>query len=1048
MDSLLQMSRDRSDMMHLFIEDQVRRIDNAEIDRLMRSEMFSIENLEAYNYETQADTEQMRRLGEYQVRQQEYNRELQGLEQVKDLPDGAIDYYVKLIEAEQNTMNMRLMKAAVLGREDVAKRVRVESLAKIISYRQAILEHYDRQQEQELQEQELQEQELRRQVLKEHQQRELERETAEYGRAMDELNLDMLTTAALGRIKTERGGTEDVKELIREFLSTDFPEQTLKAEYVIENLDTCLHNVELIRRMEKLSIERRGNTDLEPYIFVERKLEAVKEYINVVESVLWEYGMTIDYEALQVRTINERDEDFAARRQAYQRNGALRFSLGARRYRHIGEDAGLTQGGQQITPVQTSIEAKLSALEEALGIQGYGDDMRILSHTRIVGRSGYARPGAVIKASGEEAQGRMEDVLIKSRILTVYQRMGEKIARDYPEGRDIFQTLAPILEGYVCTNRTAFENRSDMEKREAAAFAALKEALFLMQQKEENLCGGYAAILLDLITEESNGYLPEPHDAVPIVEDSHITLGTKKKPMFSIMRTYDDCTGMPLFTHRPNIKDIEQGGLGDCYLLAGLVSLVEQNAEEIMNIMRDNGDGTVTVRFMQGEPDGSGNLSYTPYYVRVRKTVPVFKLVKSSSFSRGAFWVKMMEKAYVASGLHILDQTNREREEKGEARRTARELGSSIVRGEQRVDYGDIEGGMTGSFLSLLLGKKGEEHYLDENKADAAADRLARMLPPISEPEWDLAPTRRYGNDSVDSIVYEYIKQLSEPMADAFLHLRKPAADDPDHDALMETYTAQKGNLRFAVRSCLLQLDIIATIAREKGTDILKLDSKEKIEAWYARLMTMFVHFRSNIDSGNTSLSDEDKIIAGVKENYYGDKMEPYFAGITPELFQSTLDILKQRHLALLPQNQHAGQGAGDEHPGRLQRGYYTVKDYRLYERINKALRSGSYISFGTRKFSGHRTGLNEESEEGGMVGEHAYTVINTCSKIIGGEERLFLIIMNPWAEKGVVYDVGVDGLRERAVRGKRQGEKEEGLFPLELKRFAEIVTHWDEVSA
>lgn len=39
-------------------------------------------------------------------------------------------------------MEMRLMKAAVLGRRNVAKRVRAESLKKIISYRQTIIDCY------------------------------------------------------------------------------------------------------------------------------------------------------------------------------------------------------------------------------------------------------------------------------------------------------------------------------------------------------------------------------------------------------------------------------------------------------------------------------------------------------------------------------------------------------------------------------------------------------------------------------------------------------------------------------------------------------------------------------------------------------------------------------------------------------------------------------------------------------------------------------------------------------------------------------------------
>lgn len=82
------------------------------------------------------------------------------------------------------------------------------------------------------------------------------------------------------------------------------------------------------------------------------------------------------------------------------------------------------------------------------------------------------------------------------------------------------------------------------------------------------------------------------------------------------------------------------------------------------------------------------------------------------------------------------------------------------------------------------------------------------------------------------------------------------------------------------------------------------------------------------------------------------------------------------------------------------------------------------------------------------MVGTHAYTIINTRRVMVNKEVRLYVVVMNPWAEKGVVYDVDAGGTKERAVRGKGDGEKEEGVFCLDLKRFAKIVKNWDSVPA
>lgn len=65
-------------------------------------------------------------------------------------------------------------------------------------------------------------------------------------------------------------------------------------------------------------------------------------------------------------------------------------------------------------------------------------------------------------------------------------------------------------------------------------------------------------------------------------------------------RTADRCimkdvTDMPLFIHEPSMNDIHQMGLGDCYFEAVIGSLVSEHPERVKELMKDNGDGTVTV---------------------------------------------------------------------------------------------------------------------------------------------------------------------------------------------------------------------------------------------------------------------------------------------------------------------------------------------------------------------------------------------------------------------------------------------------------------------
>lgn len=54
-----------------------------------------------------------------------------------------------------------------------------------------------------------------------------------------------------------------------------------------------------------------------------------------------------------------------------------------------------------------------------------------------------------------------------------------------------------------------------------------------------------------------------------------------------------------LFAHEPSMNDVRQRFLGDCYLQGALSSLVMNHPEKLKEGIKDNGDGTVTVRFFR-----------------------------------------------------------------------------------------------------------------------------------------------------------------------------------------------------------------------------------------------------------------------------------------------------------------------------------------------------------------------------------------------------------------------------------------------------------------
>jgi hypothetical protein len=95
---------------------------------------------------------------------------------------------------------------------------------------------------------------------------------------------------------------------------------------------------------------------------------------------------------------------------------------------------------------------------------------------------------------------------------------------------------------------------------------------------------------------------------------------------------------------RPQYTDIQQGTVGDCYMLAGLAETAMHSEAAIESMFTDNGDGTFTVRFYnQGKAD----------YVTVDRMLPAVNgqlifdgLGMNTNDRSNTLWVMLAEKAY------------------------------------------------------------------------------------------------------------------------------------------------------------------------------------------------------------------------------------------------------------------------------------------------------------------------------------------------------------------------------------------------------------------
>ena len=99
----------------------------------------------------------------------------------------------------------------------------------------------------------------------------------------------------------------------------------------------------------------------------------------------------------------------------------------------------------------------------------------------------------------------------------------------------------------------------------------------------------------------------------------------------------------PLFAHEPAISDVVQGYLGDCYFVSALASMVSKDQSMIKDSMKDNGDGTVTVRFYRPSVNLMEN---EKKYVKRPIYINVPKQDLKGNAAKGALWVSVLEQAY------------------------------------------------------------------------------------------------------------------------------------------------------------------------------------------------------------------------------------------------------------------------------------------------------------------------------------------------------------------------------------------------------------------
>ena len=107
----------------------------------------------------------------------------------------------------------------------------------------------------------------------------------------------------------------------------------------------------------------------------------------------------------------------------------------------------------------------------------------------------------------------------------------------------------------------------------------------------------------------------------------------------------------PLFIDGPKAEDVRQGAIGNCYFPAALAAVASMRPDIIEKMIKDNGDGTYTVKFNANASYGSGR----PVEIKVDGDLyarsyggPVYggSLGGSTAPDKMELWFPLIEKAY------------------------------------------------------------------------------------------------------------------------------------------------------------------------------------------------------------------------------------------------------------------------------------------------------------------------------------------------------------------------------------------------------------------
>lgn len=377
-----------------------------------------------------------------------------------------------------------------------------------------------------------------------------------------------------------------------------------------------------------------------------------------------------------------------------------------------------------------------------------------------------------------------------------------------------------------------------------------------------------------------------------------------------------------------------------------------------------------------------------PTYVTVTKEVPV--IVKNwDIYSKDCLWLQMLEKAYAASGIHLedadLEKINEEYQaglkkleqahlSADEKEQKIKELDEKKYR--QLRSYNAIIGGDSGRFIETLTGETKNETCFNQSTPDEIGKQFTALI--------------------------------NELNAKISLHLN---------------------GFNFPISEIIGCATDVLRAKNVNTQEIKKDDGTTEMKEFYAKPLCI------------------EDVLEAIQ--HPDDNMEKYlsafcrtinrtFTGKSPKLQNLTIEGLKTILINAIKDVASSSDNLTIMY--RSMSGKYTKRALIEYDRIQTALKKKIPISFGTRQYlpdGVNASGLNGESEQGGMVENHAYALIGTSLK----DGKFFVRVRNPWAHGEMGYKtVKKDG--KATLVPHEISAKTSGIFDMELNHFLNMVGH------